>query len=41
MNLDVMIVVAYFVLLIVCGSAGMYFAKNSTDFMVAGRNLRF
>lgn len=41
MNLDVIIVVTYFVLLIVCGSAGMYFAKNSTDFMVAGRNLRF
>lgn len=41
MNIDVMIIIIYFIVMIGCGIAGVMLTKNSTDFMVAGRNLRF
>lgn len=39
MNLDIMIVVGYFALVLGCGFIGMLFTKNNDDFLVAGRTL--
>lgn len=41
MHLDVYIVIAYFIVMLGCGVVGSRLAKNNTDFMVAGRHLRF
>ena len=41
MNLDVAIVVLYFIIMIGCGVIGVYLAKNSDEYMVAGRKLRY
>lgn len=39
MNVDVLIVVFYFILVLGCGVVGMFFTKNQEDFLVAGRTL--
>ena len=39
MNIDILIVVLYFVLVLGCGFVGMLFTKNQEDFLVAGRTL--
>ena len=41
MNLDVAIVIFYFIVMIGCGVIGVYLAKNSDEYMVAGRKLRY
>lgn len=41
MNLDVLVVIAYFIVMLGCGIVGSRLAKNNADFMVAGRHLRF
>ncbi len=41
MNLDVGIVVIYFIAMIGCGVVGVFLSKNSDDFMLAGRKLRY
>ena len=41
MNIDVGIVILYFIVMIGCGIVGVFLAKNSSEFMVAGRNLRY
>ena len=39
MNIDIIIVICYFILVIGCGFVGMLFTKNHEDFLVAGRTL--
>lgn len=39
MSADIIIVVAYFALVLGCGFIGMLFTKNNDDFLVAGRTL--
>lgn len=39
MNADILIVVAYFILVLSCGFIGMFFTKSNDDFLVAGRTL--
>lgn len=41
MQIDMLVVVAYFIIMLGCGVVGNRLAKNNTDFLVAGRNLRF
>lgn len=41
MNIDILIVIAYFLVMLGCGVAGSRLARNNSDFMVAGRHLRF
>lgn len=39
MNIDIMIVIFYFILVLGCGLVGMFFTKSQEDFLVAGRTL--
>lgn len=41
MQLDVLVVIAYFIVMLGCGLVGSRLAKNNADFMVAGRHLHF
>ncbi|MFA9396009.1 MAG: hypothetical protein ACERJ1_15065 [Halodesulfovibrio sp.] len=41
MSIDLIIILAYFLVMIGCGIAGIFFAKSNEDFLVAGRNLKF
>ena len=41
MNLDVALVILYFIVMIGCGVIGVFLAKNSDEYMVAGRKLRY
>lgn len=41
MNVDALIIVAYFCGMLACGLLGMRLAKSKEHFAVAGRNLNF
>lgn len=41
MNIDALIIVAYFCGMLACGLLGMRLAKSKEHFAVAGRNLNF